>query len=386
MRPVWLLVLLTLFQILAGARVVARLARTARGERIRTSDVPLPEERMTVIVPVLNERDRLPACLAGLTAQPSEVVEILVVDGGSTDGTQELVSRFAARDDRVRLIDASPVPTSWNGKTHGLQAGLEHTCPDTGWILTVDADVRPEPPLARSLLAHARRSRAAAISVATLQRLSGPAEGFLHPALLTTLVYRFGIPGHATRRVTEVQANGQCCLFQREALEECGGFAVALASLCEDVTVARALAERGHTVGFYEADRLVSVAMYASWREAWQNWTRSLPLRDRYAGLAGWLGLVEIALTQALPLPLLFLMRSLAPGPRLARGVNVVLLMVRLGVLVGTASAYPHRPWSYWLSPLTDLPVTVQLWRSAIRRRHVWRGRLLIRDDSRDPE
>ena len=125
MRPARLLLLLTFCQILAGARVVARLARTARGERIRTSDVPLPAERVTVIVPVLNERDRLPTCLTGLTAQPSEVVEILVVDGGSTDGTQELVSRFAARDDRVRLIDASPVPTGWNGKAHGLQAGLE---------------------------------------------------------------------------------------------------------------------------------------------------------------------------------------------------------------------------------------------------------------------
>jgi dolichol-phosphate mannosyltransferase len=380
------LVLLTLLQILAGARVVARLARTARGERIRTSDAPSPDARLTAIVPVLNERDRLGPCLAGLIAQPNEVVEILVVDGGSTDGTQGLISRFAACDDRVRLIDASPIPPGWNGKTHGLQAGLEHAHPAARWILTIDADVRLEPTLARSMLAHACRTEAAAISVATLQRLSGTAEGFLHPALLTTLVYRFGIPGQATRHVAEVQANGQCCLFQREPLEECGGFAVARTSLCEDVTVARALAAEGHTVGFYEADGLVSVAMYASWREAWQNWTRSLPLRDRYSGPTGWFGLMDIALTQALPLPLLFLMRWFAPGQRVAQVVNAVLLMVRLGVLIGTARAYPRRPWSYWLSPLTDLPVTMQLWRSAFRSRHLWRGRLLIRDDSRNPE
>ena len=202
---------------------------------------------------------------------------------------------------------------------------------------------------------------------------------------MTTLVYRFGIPGHATRRVAEVQANGQCCLFQREPLQECGGFAAAQTSLCEDVTLARSLVDEGYAVGFYEADGLVSVAMYASWREAWRNWTRSLPLRDRYSGLTGWFGLVEIALTQALPLPLLFLMRWLAPGQRLAHLVNVGLLMVRLGVLLGTARAYPGRPWSYWLSPLTDLPVTVQLWRNAFRRRHIWRGRLLIGDDRRNP-
>jgi dolichol-phosphate mannosyltransferase len=386
MSRAWPLTLLTLFQIVAGARVAGRLARTARGKRIRTSDAPLPDARTTVIIPVLNERDRLGPCLAGLIAQPREVVEILVVDGGSTDGTPELVSRFATCDERVHLIDADPIPPGWNGKSYGLQVGLDHAHSAAQWILTIDADVRPEPALTRSLLAHARRTDAAAISVATLQRLSGTAEGFLHPALLTTLVYRFGIPGHATRHVSKVQANGQCCLFQREALENCGGFAVARTSLCEDVTLARALADEGYTVGFYEADGLVSVAMYASWREAWRNWTRSLPLRDRFSGPRGWFGLGEIALTQALPLPLLFFVRWVAPGQRVTQIVNVVLLMVRLGVLFGTARAYPRRPWSYWLSPLTDLPVTVQLWRSAFRRRHVWRGRVLIRDDSRNLE
>jgi dolichol-phosphate mannosyltransferase len=380
------LALLTLLQIVAGARVAWRLAWTTGGERIRTSDAPLPDARTTVIVPVLNERDRLVPCLAGLITQPREVVEILVVDGGSTDGTQELVSRCAAGDDRVRLIEAGPIPPGWNGKTHGLQAGLDHADPAAQWILTIDADVRPEPALARSMLAHARRTDAAAISVATLQRLSGPAEGFLHPALLTTLVYRFGIPGHATRHVVKVQANGQCCLFQREPLERCGGFAAARTSLCEDVTMARTLADRGHSVGFYEADGLASVEMYASWGEAWRNWTRSLPLRDRYSGPRAWFGLVEVALAQALPLPLLFLLRWFAPGQRATQLVNVVLLMVRLGVLLGTARAYPGRPWSYWLSPLTDLPVTVQLWRSALRSRHTWRGRVLIRDDSRNPK
>jgi dolichol-phosphate mannosyltransferase len=53
--------------------------------------------------------------------------------------------------------------------------------------------------------------------------------------------------------------------------------------------------------------------------------------------------------------------------------------LVRLGVLVGTARAYTWRPWTYWLSPLADLPVAVQLWRNALRRTHVWRGRTVVR-------
>src|SRR5919112_1704381 len=333
------LTLLALVQTLAGIRVVLRLARTVRGERIEISDAPLPGERVTILVPVLNERGRLGPCLAGLIAQPGEVVEILVVDGGSSDGTQDLVSMFAARDARVRLVDASPIPTGWNGKAHGLQIGLDRADPCSAWIFIVDADVRLAPELVRSLLSHAIRTEVAATSIATTQELSGKAEGIVHPALLTTLVYRFGIPGHTTRRVTAVQANGQCALYRREPLERCGGFSTARASVCEDVTVARALASNGYAVGFHESDGLASVAMYASWHDAWRNWTRSLPLRDRYSGRTGWLGLTQLALAQALPLPMLLVLRRSVPRPRVAQAINSALLLVRLGVLAGTARA-----------------------------------------------
>jgi dolichol-phosphate mannosyltransferase len=374
-----LLAVLALAQALAGITVVLRLARTVRGERIEANDAPLPGERVTVLVPVLNERSRLGPCLAGLIAQPSEVAEILVVDGGSRDGTQDLVSIFAARDSRIRLVDASPIPTSWNGKAHGLQVGLDCADPCSAWILTVDADVRLEPNLVRSLLSHAIRTDVAAVSVATTQRLSGEAEGVVHPALLTTLVYRFGIPGHSTRRVAAVQANGQCALYRREPLERSGGFTSARASVCEDVTVARALVTNGYAVGFHESDGLASVDMYASWRDAWTNWTRTLPLRDRYAGRAGWLGLTEVVLAQALPLPMLLVLWRSVPRPRFALAINGLLVLVRLGVLGGTGRAYEWRPWTYWLSPLADLPVAVQIWRNALRRTHVWRGRVVVR-------
>lgn len=381
MRVWWLM--LALLQALAGLRVVWRLLRTARGERIRQSDVPRPAERVSVIVPVLNERRRLGPCLAGLIAQPEEVTEILVVDGGSTDGTSDVIDEYAGRDSRVQAINAAPIPVGWNGKAYGLQIGLEHVDPASSWILTVDADVRVQPSLIRSLLARAaRRDDAAQVSVATRQRLSGAPEGVVHPALLTTLVYRFGIPGQTTRRVDAVQANGQCALIRRSALEEVGGFALARTSFCEDVTVARALANAGHAIGFHESDGLAEVAMYEGWHDAWQNWTRSLPMRDRFSGAAGWRGLAEVTLAQALPLPLLLLSRWVAV-PRLVAGLNLVLLMVRLGVLLGTARAYACRPRTYWLSPLLDLPVSLKLWQSALRREQSWRGRVLIRDDSR---
>lgn len=387
--PLLLLAALVLLavQIVLAIRVFSRMLRTGRGRRMPRADPSeVIDARVSVIVPVLNERDRLGPCLDGLTAQGPEVAAILVVDGGSTDQTPDLVQTFARRDPRVRLIDARPVPAGWNGKTHGLQVGLDRASPETDWIVTIDADVRPAPGLVRALLAFARQEAVPALSVATLQQLSGPSEAALHPALLTTLVYRFGIPGLATNQVSAVQANGQCFLLRRDVLAAAGGFAPAHDSLCEDVTLARTIAALGYRVGFYESEGLVWTTMYTSWRDAWRNWTRSLPLRDRYSGLAGWLGLIEITLVQAIPLPLAIVLsrsrRQTLPVAALAY-LNLGLAIARLGVLVGTSRAYQSRPWSYWVSPASDVPVAVGVWLSAVRRRHEWRGRPIVRGGPR---
>ncbi len=377
-------------QVALAARVVRRLMRTARGLRVVPSDATLdPDERISVLVPVLNEYARLAPCLDGLLTQGPEVAEMLVIDGGSTDGTQSLVARYAARDSRMRLIDASPVPLDWNGKTWGLDTGLRHASRATRWVLTIDADVRPAPPLAHALLAHARHTGDAALSVATRQHLSGAGEALIHPALLTTLIYRFGSPGHRTGRVEEMQANGQCMLLRRDLLDRYGGFAAVRESICEDITLARMLASNGVAVGFYEAGDLVAVNMYGGARDAWRNWSRSLPLRDRYFGIAGVLGLLEVALVQALPLPLLIVALALgtthAPSSlwllayRLILAVEGLLVALRLGVLAGTARAYSQPQWTYWLSPMLDLPVACKLVQQALRRRHSWRGRVLLR-------
>lgn len=375
--------LITCAQLFLAARVVWRMAKGGSGKRLQTRKaVQAVGVHIAVIVPVLNEYTRLAPCLEGLMVQGNEVSEILVVDGGSTDGTQQLVTAYAQRDTRIRLLDASPIAEDWNGKVWGLQTGWQAIDPAANWILIIDADVRPKPLLASTLLEHARTARLDGLSVATQQELGSIGEGLVHPALLTTLVYRFGAPGRAFQRIQDVQANGQCFLFRRTALARYAGFASTRFSVSEDVTMARMLVRDGYRVGFYEADDLVSVKMYENWHEAWQNWTRSLPLHDHFSGMQTALGWLEILLVQALPLPLLLCLLYLRARDWRILTVNGVLVAMRLGVLVGTARAYPRRPWSYWFSPLCDLPVAMQLGRMAWKRKHTWRGRTVIRRGS----
>jgi dolichol-phosphate mannosyltransferase len=331
------------------------------------------DQRVTILVPVLNEAQRIDACLAALCQQHEEVVEILVIDGGSNDGTQAIVQRRHNVDGRVKLVDASPVDPLWTGKAWGLHRGLQSSSNGSDWILCVDADVTVQPLLVRSLLHHVQRSGVRIFSVATAQRLSGSLEGLIHPAMLTTLIYRFGSPGRATKNRHRVQANGQCFFAPREILLRTEAFRAAQTSLCEDITIVRCLAQSGERIGFYEANGLVEVNMYQSWRETWNNWPRSLPMRDQYFGWHEALALIGVLVVQALPLPALMI-GALLHVPLLIV-VAGFLLTIRLGVLFGIARAYPDRPWTFWLSPLADLPVILRIIQFALRRQHSWRGR-----------
>jgi dolichol-phosphate mannosyltransferase len=360
-------------QAVAAVRVLVRLA--AGGETIPQTS-PHRERAVTAIVPVLDEQDRLGPALEALSAHGPALGAILVVDGGSRDATHAVVERARMHDPRIRWVDASPVPQGWNGKAWGLASGLAASEESDEWIATIDADVRTSAALLDSLVAFARRRSLDALSVATRQDVDDLLDGLLHPALLATLVYRYGRPGTVAERSADVQANGQCFLARRSALAATGAFDRARDSRCEDITVARILAGAGFRTGFFETDAPVNVQMYASWRETLRNWPRSLPAVDRFQRVEPIWRLFEAALVQAAPLLVLAL-----GGRRLdsrLRALNAGLLFARLGVLAGMRRAYRRVPPTYWLSPLLDAPALVLLVASILRRDHSWRGRLLV--------
>ncbi len=67
---------------------------------------------LSVVLPVLNEAQALPDVLATLAHQALPGVEVVVADGGSTDGTPELAARHGAR-----------VVTAPRGRARQMNAG-----------------------------------------------------------------------------------------------------------------------------------------------------------------------------------------------------------------------------------------------------------------------
>ena len=78
---------------------------------------------ISVIMPVLNEAECIQKTLDSLLQQSlSDIdLEFLLVDGGSTDGTREIIEHCAARDGRLRLLN-NPRKKTPAGLNIGLQA------------------------------------------------------------------------------------------------------------------------------------------------------------------------------------------------------------------------------------------------------------------------
>jgi succinoglycan biosynthesis protein ExoA len=74
----------------------------------------------SVLVPVLNEEEHIREAVDAMRAQDFDgTIELLFMDGGSTDGTRAVLEQLAAEDPRIRVLD-NPGRTT----PHALNVGL----------------------------------------------------------------------------------------------------------------------------------------------------------------------------------------------------------------------------------------------------------------------
>ena len=374
-----MLTLLLLAQVVALGVLLGRLApgRTRRPAVQPVTDHGPP--RVSVLVPTLNEVQRLQPCLEGLMSQGPTVTEILVIDSGSDDGTEKLVWRIGEKDRRVRLIWDPLLPNGWVGKVWALQHGLERSRGE--WVLNVDADIEPAPGMVAAAVHAAIDLDLPVVSFSPRFASQSAAEQWMQAALLVTLVYRGGaVPASGIAPPHRVMANGQCFLARRDVLLAHGGYTPAKASFSDDVTLARHLASRGVRVGFLDGSRLFVVRSYGSLGQMWREWGRSLDLKDATPRLRLIGEILFLALAQGAPIVVLTLwalgvFKAQSAGSLALVAVNAILLLIRLSMLGALAGAYERRHWTYWLAPLADPVAVLRILWSSLRRPRTWRGR-----------
>jgi rSAM/selenodomain-associated transferase 2 len=174
--------------------------------------------RLSIVVPVLDEVDRLGALLAELS-RSAPGVEVIVVDGGSRDGSPEI----AAQTPGVRLVSGD------RGRARQMNAGAARAAGETLLFLHADTHLPP-----------------------------GAVEAVQDALVDPSVVYgrfdvRFDRPGAAFRmiarlmnlrsRLTGISTGDQAIFVRRSAFERLGGYPEI--ALMEDVELTRRLKRIG---------------------------------------------------------------------------------------------------------------------------------------------
>jgi cellulose synthase/poly-beta-1,6-N-acetylglucosamine synthase-like glycosyltransferase len=220
---------------LVAAIVAAYAAWLARAPRRRPRPASPPPDwpPVDVVVAVFNERHLLPGKLRNLAAleYPRDRVRFLIVDGGSTDGSAELIAEWCrGRDGYVALVAALP------DKTAQLNLALTHA--RAPWIVVTDADARlPSRTLWQLMSAAHDNPTLGAIGCPVAPRRAHPAER-LYWRLLNALQWREWRHGSAS------MVMGPCYAFRRCLLNGMPDDVI-----CDDAHVAWHVGSCGYRIG-----------------------------------------------------------------------------------------------------------------------------------------
>ena len=77
--------------------------------------------KLSIIIPVYNTKPYLDACLQSVIGQNYQNLEILIIDDGSTDGSDMVCKAFAEKDQRILYIRQEN-----KGLIGARRTGVEH--------------------------------------------------------------------------------------------------------------------------------------------------------------------------------------------------------------------------------------------------------------------
>jgi cellulose synthase/poly-beta-1,6-N-acetylglucosamine synthase-like glycosyltransferase len=257
----------------AGALLLA-LHAAVNAQLLRVPSARSCSARVSVLLPLRDEVDRVEPCLRALLAQEGVDLELLVLDDGSTDGTADLVRALVGDDPRVRVLAGRRLPAGWLGKPHACQQ-LADTA--TGEVLVfVDADVVLTPQAVAATTALLEQTGLDLLSPYPRQEapgLTALVQPLLQWSWLTFLPLRLA---ERSPRPALSAANGQLLAVRRPAYDLAGGHAGVRDAVVEDVALLRAVKRAGGSGGVCDGTALATTRMYDSWPQLVDGYGKSL--------------------------------------------------------------------------------------------------------------
>ena len=340
---------------------------------------------VSIIIPARDEAENLPCLLTSVRSLASPVLEVIVVDDDSRDGTYEVALAGGAKAVTTR------VPPGWTGKAWASQVGAGIA--DGRFLLFLDADTVLAPDAVDRLLARYAETG----GLVSVQPYHEVPTAYEQLSAYFNIVSMMGGGAFGRGATTRPVAFGPCLLTGRTDYDRVGGHAAVRTNILDDVGLAAAYARLGLPVRCAVGDAAVRMRMYPRGpRQLVEGWTKNIASgaqqADRRAALAttGWLAAHFAVAAGAVSAAL----RLVGVGPQGGVGPGWFWLVAWVAVALQLRSMVHRigsfRWWTWALFPLPLIGFGLLFLRSALlthgRRSVGWRGRTVALTHERPVE
>jgi cellulose synthase/poly-beta-1,6-N-acetylglucosamine synthase-like glycosyltransferase len=393
---------LGVFTALSALSVLQALILLITAEQEPPPVRPGPRRPVSVIVPAFNEERVLERTLASVfRSEGVDLVDVVCVDDGSTDGTSEVLRAAHERHGERLVVVRQPN----QGKANALNAGLARI--RTPHFVTIDADTQVLPHTLELLLEHFGAGGVAAVSGQMLVGNSRPQSRTVFAAQTREYEYANNIVRRAFAHVHAITiVPGAIGAFDTAAVSRVGGYPEG--TLAEDAHLTAVLLGSGHRIRHEPRAVVVTEAPdtlpgLLRQRTRWSTGKIQVMLRTRRAAWGGpaigrltwWysalsetaLPLLTPVISVGLPICLISLASTDIRSPLVASAVGVTLaqmVVVRrtsrsaqrkdapARALAGLPAASPA-PASCLVIPAVRFIATAASWYAVLtRRRNRW--------------
>jgi hopene-associated glycosyltransferase HpnB len=293
--------------------------------RLRWEQTQSAAARVIAVVPARNEAEAIGAAIRSLLAQSGVELRVVLVDDHSTDGTAAVAQEAAAwvgGEDRLTVIQGTPVPEGWTGKLWAAQQGIDAALalpPD--FLLLTDADIEHSPESVASLVAIAEAGKYDLASYMVKLHCRTVPERLLIPAFVYFFFQLYPPKWISDPQSKMAGAAGGCMLIRPEALTRAGAMHSIRGEIIDDCALAREVKRTGGRLWLGLTESARSIRPYRTFGEIERMIARTAFNQLRHSVLLLIVAILGLLLTYIVPLALL-------TGPTWPFGAAACALMV----------------------------------------------------------
>ena len=215
----------------------------------KAEDAPLPPGRVIIVIPTLNEARHIVTVIHSLLPSAARIgAHIVVVDGGSTDGTPDLVRAEAARHPGIVLLN-----NPRRLQAAAVNRAVAHFDRRIDWLIRADAHAGYPADYCDTLLEEARHTQADSVVV----RMHAVGTTFLQRNIMAAQNAFFGNGGSLHRGGGQGRFvdHGHHALMRVTAFQSVGGYDESF-SHNEDAELDQRLTQAGFRIWLTGATRM----------------------------------------------------------------------------------------------------------------------------------